>query len=71
MQGFENVDAYAKDIDQASPTWRRLGRSLVLFLLVPKRWKAFIGDVQDAFLQGIDLETVGVVIFGQPTKEIV
>ena len=41
----------------------RFGRSFIFLVLVHKRWKAFAADAADAFLQGMNVEDLGIDIF--------
>ena len=41
----------------------RIGRLFIFLVLVHKRWKAFAADAADAFLQGMNVEDLGIDIF--------
>ena len=59
IQGFRHKDVMNEKLDTEAPTLSRLGRFLILNLLVHKKWKAFSADVKSAFMQAdqIDEET--------------
>ena len=57
-------------LKKESPTMNRIGRSFITLIAVTKGWKLFSADVTDAFLQGIDLKDVGVVITGVPNADM-
>ncbi len=59
IQGFRHKDVMNEKLETESPTLSRLGRFLILNLLVHKKWKAFSADVKSAFMQAdqIDEET--------------
>ena len=70
MQGFKHADALTTTPDKKSPTISRLGRNFIFTILTAKRWKAFGADVEDAFLQGVNLEDIGVTIIGIPNSDM-
>ena len=59
IQGFRHKDVMNEKLETESPTLSRLGRFLILNMLVHKKWKAFSADVKSAFMQAdqIDEET--------------
>ena len=48
----------------------RIGRSFIFLVLVHKRWKAFAADAADAFLQGVNVEDLGIDIFTDPVGDV-
>ena len=48
----------------------RIGRSFIFLVLVHKRWKAFAADAADAFLQGMNVEDLGIDIFTDPVGDV-
>ena len=40
------------------------------FFLIHKRWKAFAADAADAFLQGMNVEDLGIDIFTDPVGDV-
>ena len=48
----------------------RIGRSFTFLVLVHKRWKAFAADAADAFLQGMNVEDLGIDIFTDPVGDV-
>ena len=63
LQGFKHEDSTTKLLHKESPTMSRIGRSFIFLVLVHKRWKAFAADAADAFLQGMNVEDLGIDIF--------
>lgn len=59
IQGFRHKDVMNEKLETEAPTLSRLGRFLILNMLVHKKWKAFSADVKSAFMQAdqIDEET--------------
>ena len=59
IQGFRHKDVMNEKLDTEAPTLSRLGRFLILNMLVHKKWKAFSADVKSAFMQAdkIDEDT--------------
>ena len=59
IQGFRHKDVMNEKLVTEAPTLSRLGRFLILNMLVHKKWKAFSADVKSAFMQAdqIDEET--------------
>ena len=47
----------------------RIGRSFI-FLVWEKRWKAFAADAADAFLQGMNVEDLGIDMFTDPVGDV-
>ena len=48
----------------------RIGRSFIFLVLVHKRWKAFAADAADAFLQGMNVEDLGIDMFTDPVGDV-
>ena len=48
----------------------RIGRSFIFLVLVHKRWKAFAADAADAFLQGMNVEDLGIDTFTDPVGDV-
>ena len=48
----------------------RIGRSFIFLVLVQKRWKAFAADAADAFLQGMNVEVLGIDIFSDLVGDV-
>ena len=63
LQGFKHEDSTTKLLHKEPPTMSRIGRSFIFLVLVHKRWKAFAADAADAFLQGMNVEDLGIDIF--------
>ena len=70
LQGFKHEDSTTKLLNKESPTMSRIGRSFILLVLVHKRWKAFAADAADAFLQGMNVEDLGIDIFTDPVGDV-
>ena len=70
LQGFKHEDSTTKLLNKESPTMSRLGRSFIFLVLVHKRWKAFAADAADAFLQGMNVEDLGIDIFTDPVGDV-
>ena len=70
LQGFKHEDATTKLLNKESPTMSRIGRSFIFLVLVHKRWKAFAADAADAFLQGMNVEVLGIDIFTDPVGDV-
>ena len=47
-----------------------MGGGLSFWFLVHKRWKAFAVDAADAFLQGMNVEDIGIDIFTDPVGDV-
>ena len=56
IQGFRHKDVMNEKLETEAPTLSRLGRFLVMTMLVHKRWKAFSADVKSAFLQADQID---------------
>ena len=63
LQGFKHEDSNTKLLNKESPTMSRIGRSFIFLVFVHKRWKAFAADAADVFLQGMNVEDLGIDIF--------
>ena len=70
LQGFKHEDSTTKLLHKESPTMSRIGRSFIFLVLVHKRWKAFAADAADAFLQGMNVEDLGIDIFTDPVGDV-
>ena len=70
LQGFKNEDSTSKLLNKESPTMSRIGRSFIFLVLVHKRWKAFAADAADAFVQGMNVEDLGIDIFTDPVGDV-
>ena len=70
LQGFKHEDSTTKLLNKESPTMSRIGRSFIFLVLVHKRWKAFAADAADAFLQGMNVEDLGIDIFTDPVGDV-
>ena len=56
IQGFRHKDVMNEKLETEAPTLSRLGRFLVMTMLVHKRWKAFSADVKSAFMQADQID---------------
>ena len=70
LQGFKHEDSTTKLLHKESPTMSRIGRSFIFLVLVHKRWKVFAADAADAFLQGRNVEDLGIDIFTDPVGDV-
>ena len=70
LQGFKHEDSTTKLLNKESPTMSRIGRSFIFLDLVHKRWKVFAADAADAFLQGMNVEDLGIDIFTDPVGDV-
>ena len=70
LQGFKHEDSTTKLLHKESPTMSRIGRSFIFLVLVHNRWKASAADAADAFLQGMNVEDLGIDIFTDPVGDV-
>ena len=68
FQGFKLAEVTSAPLDTQSPTLSRVGRNCLLTVAAHRRWRLFNGDVSAAFHQADDLDTKGVILYGEPDK---